>query len=68
MLAGNYTLLGLEGFEVRGTVVGIVGTGAIGSLVYRILLVSPYSQQLLVSDTKISIWTHCPFEDVQPRV
>ena len=48
MLAGNYTLSGLEGFEMRGKTVGVIGTGAIGSLVCRILLVSPYFQQLLV--------------------
>jgi len=50
MLAGNYTLSGLEGFEMRGKTVGVIGTGAIGSLVCRILLVSPYFQQLLVFD------------------
>ncbi len=50
MLAGNYTLSGLEGFEMRGKTVGVIGTGAIGSLVCRILLVSPYLQQLLVFD------------------
>lgn len=43
MLAGNYTLSGLEGFEMRGKTVRIVGTGAIGSLVCKMLLVSPYT-------------------------
>jgi len=35
---------------MRGKNVGVVGIGAIGSLVCRILLVSPYLQQLLVFD------------------
>jgi D-lactate dehydrogenase len=34
---GNFSLEGLEGFELRGRTAGVVGTGAIGSAVARIL-------------------------------
>lgn len=35
---GNFSLDGLEGFELRGRVAGVIGTGAIGAAVARILL------------------------------
>lgn len=34
---GNFSLQGLEGFDMSGKVVGVVGTGRIGSIVARIL-------------------------------
>ena len=40
MWAGDYTLSGLVGFELRCKTVGIVGTGAIGSAAARIFCVS----------------------------
>jgi D-lactate dehydrogenase len=40
MWAGNYTLSGLVGFEVRSKTIGVVGTGAIGAAACSIFLVS----------------------------
>ena len=40
MWAGDYTLSGLVGFELRCKTVGILGTGAIGAAAARIFCVS----------------------------
>ena len=40
MWAGDYTLSGLVGFELRCKTVGVVGTGAIGTAAARIFCVS----------------------------
>lgn len=40
MWAGDYTLSGLVGFELRCKTVGILGTGAIGACAARIFCVS----------------------------
>ena len=48
MWAGDYTLSGLVGFELRCKTVGIVGTGAIGAAAARIFCVSPSDAGLLV--------------------
>ncbi len=40
MWAGDYTLSGLVGFELRCKTVGVVGTGAIGAAAARIFCVS----------------------------
>lgn len=37
---GNYALSGLVGFEFRNKVVGVIGTGAIGTEACRMLQVS----------------------------
>lgn len=39
MWAGDYTLSGLVGFEMRSKVIGVVGTGAIGAAACRIFSV-----------------------------
>ena len=40
MWAGDYTLSGLVGFELRCKTVGLIGTGAIGAAAARIFCVS----------------------------
>lgn len=37
VIAGNYALSGLMGFERRGKTVGLIGTGAIGVKMCRII-------------------------------
>jgi hypothetical protein len=39
MWAGDYTLSGLVGFEVRSKTIGVLGTGAIGAAACRIFAV-----------------------------
>ena len=46
MWAGDYTLSGLVGFELRCKTVGILGTGAIGAAAARIFCVSPSAADL----------------------
>ena len=48
MWAGDYTLSGLVGFELRCKTVGILGTGAIGAAAARIFCVSPSAADLPV--------------------
>ena len=48
MWAGDYTLSGLVGFELRCKTVGILGTGAIGAAAARIFCVSPSAAALPV--------------------
>lgn len=48
MWAGDYTLSGLVGFELRCKTVGILGTGAIGAAAARIFCVSPSATDLPV--------------------
>jgi D-lactate dehydrogenase len=44
----NFSLAGLEGFDMRGKVAGIVGTGRIGQIAAKIL--SGFEMKVLVSD------------------
>ena len=48
MWAGDYTLSGLVGFELRCKTVGILGMGAIGAAAARIFCVSLSAADLLV--------------------
>ena len=48
MWAGDYTLSGLVGFELRCKTVGVLGTGAIGAAAARIFCVSPSAADLPV--------------------
>lgn len=48
MWAGDYTLSGLVGFELKSKTVGIVGTGAIGAAACRIFSVSSSLGSLLL--------------------
>ena len=41
MWAGDYTLSGLVGFEVRSKTIGVLGTGAIGAVACRIFAARP---------------------------
>ena len=56
MWAGDYTLSGLVGFELRCKTVGVFGTGAIGSAAARIFCVSaagPAHANLLCSTSVV---------------
>lgn len=49
---GNYTLSGLEGVEIRNKVVGVIGTGAIGTAFCSIM--KGFGSQVLATDIKPS--------------
>ncbi len=55
MWAGDYTLSGLVGFELKSKTVGVLGTGAIGAAACRIFRVMPClsSQTAQKMDTRV---------------